>query len=394
MELKLDLMREMYQSLAIAERINYMILEEKYEQELHGYNYVNEGIGDSIKEGFEKFINTVKNIIKKIIHFVTVTIPGAIKKFFNTIISIFKKKEDNVVILSGKLTTGKLKALAGKSNKLQKLQNTMAAATTVAAVGAEVKKDKPSSSEDAVVSTDNRKSDLEKIKELRKRIDMEKQDFKKIMEESLEECAKIASPAEKQRFMKALTELEKAANQGKIVQVVEEGEKPKKLVGYKGIMYDEKLLNNGMVDIRSCNSWFDSAITDCFARVTKGEGFNSYSRVVDDWKNISNRARNDIEKINRTKYVRTVNPKEFENVKSYLPELDKAIKSLSGSVSKLQKSVDKLTLEQWKQTTAVPKVVNSLLSMANSVVSLSSNFSMEVSKTLIAFSANSTPVYE
>lgn len=93
-------MKEMYQVLAFNEYINYKVLEERYNDELvaNGYEPINESIGESIAEGFEKIINFLKKIIEKIIHFITVVIPGAIKKLQMPLLVLV-----NVIIIKKKL---------------------------------------------------------------------------------------------------------------------------------------------------------------------------------------------------------------------------------------------------------------------------------------------------
>lgn len=263
----MDCIKEMYQVLAFNEYINYKILEERYNDELvaNGYEPINESIGESIAEGFEKIIDFLKKIIEKIIHFITVVIPGAIKKIADAITSIGKRDNNKEKIDTSGMSNeakAKTKVLVNKANAISKKEAKVAATVAAAAATADIVKNKPTTSKNEEKSNTVTKNTEEQIQEARKEIDIMNKNFDK------EWDALMKDPDSKLVFgdkIEVVKTIKKAKDQNKIL-LLEDKESKKQWIGSKGYFYDkmiyERFINWFKNNVRELNSNINSFILD------------------------------------------------------------------------------------------------------------------------------------
>lgn len=414
----MDCMKEMYQVLAFNEYINYKILEERYNDELvaNGYEPINESIGESIAEGFEKIINFLKKIIEKIIHFITVVIPGAIKKIADAITSIGKRDNNKEKIdTSGMSDEAKAKTnvLVNKANAISKKEAKVAATVAAAAATADIVKNKPTTSKNEEKSNTVAKNTEEQIQETRKEIDIMNKNFDK-------ECdAFMKDPDSKLVFgdkIEVVKTIKKAKDQNKIL-LLEDKEYKKKWIGSKGYFYDNKIYCKFM-------DWFDYNVRELNRNINvffvlelrnmkviidnkqyKVNNKNDYD-VADTMENNRNKLNEFISKIDEeyTKVRDSMSMREYPGVMAFHIK-DDVIDDLQKS-SKYIKEIEKMIPEATelnkksnkdkKYTSYLNKYIN-IIAQYTSLVSKNINkiaqVLIEVNRNVLYFNATKVDIY-
>lgn len=414
----MDCVKEMYQVLAFNEYINYKILEERYNNELvaNGYEPINESIGESITEGFKKIIDFIKKIIEKIIHFITVVIPGAIKKIADAITSISKRDDNKEKIdISGMSdeAKAKTKVLVNKANVISKKEAKVAAIVAAAAATVDIEKNKPTTSKTEEKSNTVAKNTEEQIQEARKEIYIMNKNFDKDFD------AFMKDPDSKLVFgdkIEVVKTIKKAKDQNKIL-LLEDKESKKEWVGSKGYFYDRKIYERFMdwfdKNVKNLNSRINDSLLELTSMrqiidnrdytVNKGNGFS----VVNYMERCNNNLNEFISKIDEeyAKVRDTMSMREYPKIIMFNTK-DGIIDDLKNT-SKYIKAIEKMIPEATelnkkenkdeKYASYLNKYVN-IIAQYTSLVSKNINkiaqVLIEVNKNVLYFNATKVDIYK
>lgn len=414
----MDCVKEMYQVLAFNEYINYKILEERYNNELvaNGYEPINESIGESITEGFKKIIDFIKKIIEKIIHFITVVIPGAIKKIADAITSISKRDDNKEKIdISGMSdeAKAKTKVLVNKANVISKKEAKVAAIVAAAAATVDIEKNKPTTSKTEEKSNTVAKNTEEQIQEARKEIYIMNKNFDKDFD------AFMKDPDSKLVFgdkIEVVKTIKKAKDQNKIL-LLEDKESKKEWVGSKGYFYDRKIYERFMdwfdKNVKNLNSRINDSLLELTSMrqiidnrdytVNKGNGFS----VVNYMERCNNNLNEFISKIDEeyAKVRDTMSMREYPKIIMFNTK-DGIIDDLKNT-SKYIKAIEKMIPEATelnkkenkdeKYASYLNKYIN-IIAQYTSLVSKNINkiaqVLIEVNKNVLYFNATKVDIYK
>lgn len=414
----MEYVQEMYQVIAFNEYLNTEVLKEKYNEELisQGYEPIYEDVRKSIKEGFKKVIDILKNIIEKIIHFVTITIPGVIKKFISAIASIGKRRNDTVKVNTSGMSDkakAKTETLAAKANAINKKEAKIIALSTAVAVSSDVAKNKLATSKQDSSKDKSGKSVEEKITETRKEIGILKKDFSKEFDEFMNDPDSRLVFGDKIEGVKTI---KKAVDQSKGVLLLEDKEAKKKWVGIKGYFYDRKIYEEFM-------NWFEkgfikninNSISDAISDFIKYGNFvttkDVKNRIVHQDSNYLARSLDSFESCisdldeKYSQLSKTLGIHEYLNVTAFytkdgmiddLKDSSKYFKIIEEKLQELYKINDIENKNDKKYNTIVNNYLNEtarMISLYSKNINKIAQILIEINKNVLFFNANKTDIY-